>query len=117
MQTTICKGQFDNTMGLSWWLVKVGGVKTVFHGGGTLGQISAFNLYPAARFRLGNFHQLDHGRRADTAKSPKIRWRSSSAIESRSPRKSRCPSSSSANTLGRYIGQLDDAFVTSVKAA
>jgi hypothetical protein len=40
------KGQLDTTQGLSWILREAGGIKSVFHGGGTLGQISAFNLYP-----------------------------------------------------------------------
>ena len=55
MQTPICKGQLDNTMGLSWWLREVGGVKAVFHGGGTLGQISAFILHPQRDFALAIF--------------------------------------------------------------
>jgi CubicO group peptidase (beta-lactamase class C family) len=55
MQTTICKGQLDYTMGLSWWLREVDGVKAVFHGGGTLGQISAFNLHPQRDFAFAIF--------------------------------------------------------------
>jgi CubicO group peptidase (beta-lactamase class C family) len=55
MQTTICKGQLDNTMGLSWWLREVDGVKAVFHGGGTLGQVSAFNLNPQRDFAFAIF--------------------------------------------------------------
>ena len=55
MQTPICKGQLDYTMGLSWWLRQVDGVKAVFHGGGTLGQVSAFNLHPQRDFAMAIF--------------------------------------------------------------
>ena len=55
MQTTICKGQLDNTMGLAWWLREVDGIKVVFHGGGTLGQVSALNLLPQRDFALAIF--------------------------------------------------------------
>jgi CubicO group peptidase (beta-lactamase class C family) len=110
MQTTICKGQFDNTMGLSWWLMKVGGVKTVFHGGGTLGQISAFNLYPELDFAFAIFTNSTMG-------GALIREFTAEPIAEltgyRPPAPAQIPMTVEqlGEYAGRYIGQLDDAIL------
>jgi CubicO group peptidase (beta-lactamase class C family) len=50
MQTPGRAGWLDIKMGLAWMTRDIGGVRRVFHGGGTYGQISAFTMTPARRF-------------------------------------------------------------------
>src|SRR5215472_1405870 len=113
MQTTICKGQFDFTMGLAWWLREAGGVKTVLHGGGTFGQISAFNLYPQRDFAYAIFtNSLAGGALIlDVTKEPMAEF-----LGYREPEPQQIPMSAQqlGEYAGRYIGQLGD-FILSVK--
>lgn len=52
MQTPGDVGMLDIKMGLAWRTVDIGGLRRVFHGGGTFGQISAFTLTPERKFGL-----------------------------------------------------------------
>jgi CubicO group peptidase (beta-lactamase class C family) len=52
MQTPAGPGVLDIKMGLAWMTADIGGVRRVYHGGGTFGQISAFNMAPARKFAL-----------------------------------------------------------------
>jgi hypothetical protein len=52
MQTPGNAGMLDIKMGLAWRTRDIGGIRRVFHGGGTYGQISAFTLTPARKFGL-----------------------------------------------------------------
>lgn len=111
MQTTICKGQFDFTMGLSWWLREAGGVKTVLHGGGTLGQISGFNLYPQRDFAFAIFtNSLAGGALIlDATKDPMAEF-----LGYRDPEPKQIPTSVEqlGEYTGRYIGQLSDVVLS-----
>lgn len=49
-QVTI--GGHADSMGISWFIKEVGGVKTVFHGGTTNGQLSAFLMAPEQDFAI-----------------------------------------------------------------
>ncbi|HZC46817.1 MAG TPA: serine hydrolase domain-containing protein, partial [Candidatus Acidoferrum sp.] len=111
MQTTICKGQFDFTMGLSWWLQEVGGLKTVFHGGGTLGQISAFNLFPQHDFGFAIFTNSIAGGALilEATKDPLAEF-----LGYRNPEPQQIPMSLEqlGEYAGRYIGQLGDVILS-----
>ncbi len=52
MQTPKGPGMLDIRMGLAWMTTEIGGVRRVYHGGGTFGQISAFSMTPARKFAL-----------------------------------------------------------------
>ena len=60
-------GWLDIKMGLAWRTYDIGGLRRVFHGGGTHGQISSFTMTPARKFGLalatnsmsGGFFNLD----------------------------------------------------------
>jgi CubicO group peptidase (beta-lactamase class C family) len=52
MQTPGNAGWLDIRMGLAWRTRDIGGLRRVFHGGGTYGQISAFTMTPARKFGL-----------------------------------------------------------------
>ena len=52
MQTPGNAGMLDIKMGLAWRTRDIGGIRRVFHGGGTYGQISAFTMTPARKFGL-----------------------------------------------------------------
>jgi CubicO group peptidase (beta-lactamase class C family) len=111
MQTTICKGQFDFTMGLAWWLREAGGVKTVQHGGGTLGQISAFNLYPQRDFAYAILTNSIAGGALilDVTKEPMAEF-----LGYREPEPDQIPMSAEQldEYAGRYIGQLGDVILS-----
>ncbi|MGH7924289.1 MAG: serine hydrolase domain-containing protein [Candidatus Binatus sp.] len=111
MKTTICKGQFDITMGLSWWLREVDGVKAVFHGGGTLGQISAFNLHPQRDFALAMFTNSNAGGALiyDATKDPMPEF-----LGYQEPKPEQVPMSAEqlGEYAGRYIGQLGDVILS-----
>jgi CubicO group peptidase (beta-lactamase class C family) len=111
MQTPICKGQLDNTMGLSWWLREVGGVKAVFHGGGTLGQVSAFNLNPQRDFALAIFTNSGMGGLLMNAitKDPMAEF-----LGYREPEPDHIPMSVEqlGEYAGRYKGQLSDIVLS-----
>lgn len=51
-QEQVYVGSMTETMGISWLMSKVGGVKTVRHGGTTLGQLSAFVMVPEKDFAV-----------------------------------------------------------------
>jgi CubicO group peptidase (beta-lactamase class C family) len=115
MQTTICKGQFDFTMGLAWWLREAGGVKTVLHGGGTLGQISAFNLYPQRDFAYAIFTNSMAGALLirDVTNEPMAQF-----LGYREPEPQQIPMSAEQfrEYAGRYTGQLGDFILYSKDA-
>ncbi len=52
MQTPGDAGMLDIKMGLAWMTTEIGGLRRVFHGGGTFGQISAFTMTPERKFGL-----------------------------------------------------------------
>lgn len=52
MQTPGSAGWLDTRMGLAWMTRDIGGVRRVFHGGGTWGQISTFTMTPSRKFGL-----------------------------------------------------------------
>ncbi|MGB8685525.1 MAG: serine hydrolase domain-containing protein [Candidatus Binatus sp.] len=52
MQTPGNARMLDIKMGLAWMTRDIGGLRRVFHGGGTYGQISAFTMTPARKFGL-----------------------------------------------------------------
>ncbi len=52
MQTPSVPAADDERMGLAWFIHDSGGVRTIRHGGGTNGQISAFMFAPARDFAL-----------------------------------------------------------------
>jgi CubicO group peptidase (beta-lactamase class C family) len=111
MQTTICKGQLNFTMGLSWWLREAGGVKTVLHGGGTLGQISGFNLYPQRDFAFAIFTNSTAGGAliVDVTKDPMAEFLGYREPE---PQPIAMSAEQLAEYAGRYIGQLNDVVLS-----
>src|SRR5579862_2017262 len=52
MQTPGNAAMLDIKMGLAWMTRDIGGVRRVFHGGGTYGQLTAFTMTPARKFAL-----------------------------------------------------------------
>jgi CubicO group peptidase (beta-lactamase class C family) len=52
MQTPGNAGWLDIKMGLAWRTYDIGGLRRVFHGGGTHGQISSFSMTPGRKFGL-----------------------------------------------------------------
>jgi CubicO group peptidase (beta-lactamase class C family) len=52
MQTPTGPGVLDMKMGLAWRITEIDGLRRVFHGGGTFGQISTFTMAPARKFAL-----------------------------------------------------------------
>jgi len=52
MRTPGDAGMLDVRMGLAWMTRDTGGIRRVFHGGGTYGQISAFTMTPARKFAV-----------------------------------------------------------------
>ena len=52
MQTPGDARMLDIKMGLAWMTRDIGGVRRVFHGGGTYGQMTAFTMTPARKFGL-----------------------------------------------------------------
>jgi CubicO group peptidase (beta-lactamase class C family) len=111
MQTTICKGQFDTTQGLSWMLRQAGGVKSVFHGGGTLGQISAFNLYPQHDLAIAIFTNSNMGAALilDVTREPMAEF-----LGYREPDPQPIPMTAQQldEYAGRYVGQLGDVTLS-----
>ncbi|RLT43084.1 MAG: class A beta-lactamase-related serine hydrolase [Chloroflexi bacterium] len=55
-------GSGTKAVGVSWLLNEVAGVKTVAHGGATLGQMSAFLLAPTRNFAVTVLTNADRGR-------------------------------------------------------
>jgi CubicO group peptidase (beta-lactamase class C family) len=111
MQTPICKGQFDFMMGLSWWLREAGGVKTVQHGGGTLGQISAFNLYPQRDFAFAIFTNSMAGTALilEVTKEPLAEFLGYREPE---PQQVLMSAEQLSEYAGRYLGQLADVILS-----
>jgi CubicO group peptidase (beta-lactamase class C family) len=111
MQTTICRGQLDATQGLSWMLREAGGVKSVFHGGGTLGQISAFNLYPQHNLAFAIFTNSATGVALiqDVTREPMAEF-----LGYREPDPQPIPITAQqlGEYAGRYVGQLGDVVVS-----
>jgi CubicO group peptidase (beta-lactamase class C family) len=111
MQTTICKGQFDFTMGLSWWIRESGWVKTLLHGGGTLGQISGFNLYPQYDLAFAIFTNSSAGGALilEVTGEPMAEF-----LGYRPPEPAQIPMSVEhlGEYAGRYIGQLGDVVLS-----
>ncbi len=54
-------GSLCDAVGLPWLLVDIGGVRTISHGGGMNGQISAFTLIPQERFAISVMTNADTG--------------------------------------------------------
>ena len=52
MQTPGDAGELDYKMGLAWRIQDIDGIRRVFHGGGTFGQISIFTMTPQRNFAL-----------------------------------------------------------------
>ncbi len=52
MQASGDAGMLDLKMGLAWMTIEIGGLRRVFHGGATFGQISAFTMTPGRKFGL-----------------------------------------------------------------
>lgn len=52
MQTPSIPAVPDTKMGIAWWIREDKGVRRVFHGGGTFGQISMLTLVPARKFGI-----------------------------------------------------------------
>ncbi len=52
MQTPGDVGMLDIKMGLAWMTTEIGGLRRVFHGGATFGQMSAFTMTPGRKFGL-----------------------------------------------------------------
>ena len=52
MQAPGDAGMLDIKMGLAWMTRDIGGLRRVFHGGGTYGQLTAFTMTPARKFAL-----------------------------------------------------------------
>jgi hypothetical protein len=98
-------------MGLSWWLREAGGVKAVFHGGGTLGQISAFNLFPRHDFAFAIFINSMAGAALilEVTKDPIAEF-----LGYREPEPEQIPMSVEqlGEYAGRYVGQLDDVVLS-----
>ena len=61
MQSELAEAGSGAKAGVSWLLNEVAGVKTVAHGGGTVGQMSAFLLVPARNFALTVLTNADQG--------------------------------------------------------
>lgn len=61
MQSPLYSKGSDGEMGLTWMLEDVGGVRTVRHGGGTVGQQTTFVFVPSRNFVLAVLTNADRG--------------------------------------------------------
>ena len=61
MQSPLYSKGSDGEMGLTWMLQDVGGVRTVRHGGGTVGQQTTFVFVPSRHFALAVLTNADRG--------------------------------------------------------
>jgi len=61
MQSPLYSKGSDGEMGLTWMLEDVGGVRTVRHGGGTVGQQTTFVFVPSRNFALAVLTNADRG--------------------------------------------------------
>jgi CubicO group peptidase (beta-lactamase class C family) len=61
MQTPRADADLGRKMALTWFIKDVGGVRTVSHGGATLGQMSAFLLVPERDFAVTILTNADRG--------------------------------------------------------
>jgi CubicO group peptidase (beta-lactamase class C family) len=52
MQTPAVPAQLDTRIGLAWWIREPQGVRSIGHGGGTLGQITNLMLIPSRNFAI-----------------------------------------------------------------
>ncbi len=52
MQTPVCKGALDDQFGITWFIRDVGTVRTISHGGATLGQQALLTIAPAQKFAV-----------------------------------------------------------------
>jgi CubicO group peptidase (beta-lactamase class C family) len=87
-------------VGLPWLLARVGGVRTVGHGGGMNGQISAFILVPDRGFGISVFTNADAGQLL----CPElVRWTLERVLAIRE--KPPTPIPRSAEQLDEYVGE------------
>ena len=98
---------FGGYRGLSWIVRDVGGVKTVAHGGATLGQLSAFSLAPTAGFALTVLTNSSNGGELNTEVT---KWALERYLGAKDPEPAALDLSESelAAYAGYYEGRLSD---------
>lgn len=89
----------DEGRGLSWGTNKVGGVQTIGHGGGTLGQISQLTLVPSRNFAIAVFTNAQRGGELTRAV---VEWALKQYLGLENPMPK--PLTSSADELAAYVG-------------
>jgi CubicO group peptidase (beta-lactamase class C family) len=98
-------GSLADSVGISWLIEEVDGVKLVSHGGTTVGQLSAFTIVPEARLGVISMSNSTSGRTINRAV---VNW----ALENYAGvvRTPPSPGSVSEDELKRYEGNYVDAF-------
>ena len=95
-QTTVWN---DATRGLSWALQDVDGTRLVFHGGGTMGQVSQMMLIPAHEFAIVVFTNADQG---GFITQEAVRWALQEYLDVKMPKPE--PIEASEEELAAFVG-------------
>lgn len=98
-------GTMADAVGLSWLLQKVGGVRTVKHGGTTNGQLSAFVIVPETGFAVAVCTNADRG---GALHAELVRWALDRVLDVRAtdPQASDIDADAAAEYTGVYEARL-----------
>lgn len=105
-QPLVSKGRAGD-MGLTWQLADVGGVKAVFHGGATNGQLSAFEMVPERHFAIT---VLTNANRGVELHGDVTKWALAHYLDARQEEPEAVPMAT--DTLAEYAGTYAAALAT-----
>jgi CubicO group peptidase (beta-lactamase class C family) len=111
MQTPVVAAAGEGLMGLSWLLRDVQGVRMVYHGGATNGQMSAFWMVPERGFAFTSLTNADKGGELNNELSSWVREHYLGIIEPEP-----APMPMSAEQLASYAGEYEMAGMRQVLA-
>ena len=100
-------GDMVEAVGLSWMLGRVGGERTVAHGGATSGQISMFELIPSRGFALVILTNADSGGQLNARVARLIHERVLNLVEPEPELLEQDP-----DTLADYVGTYEREMIT-----
>lgn len=111
MQSPLYSKGSSGEMGLTWMLEAVGGVRTVRHGGGTVGQQTTFVMVPSRNFALAVLTNADRG---SELHGEATQWmlRRSLGLEDPEPAILNAPANQLASYAGRYTSAMNDLELT-----
>ncbi|MHB8647613.1 MAG: serine hydrolase domain-containing protein [Thermomicrobiales bacterium] len=111
MQSPLYSKGSDGEMGLTWMLESVGGVYTVRHGGGTVGQQTTFVMVPSRNFALT---VLTNASRGGELHSEATKWmlKRYLGLENPEPVIRDATADQLAPYAGRYIAAMSDIELT-----